>query len=468
MRSPLNDRVTNIEPLLDIVMLVHDVPEWADLAIRAVEYHTKNPYRLIIVDNGSKLLETKDMLYDAEIRGHTVLRLSENRSFSSGVNAGVRLGKAKFICILNDDALVTEGWDGALLQDASDKFTGMVGARSNYVSGPQGNPAFTGEPPYLIFVCVALRRQVWEAVGPMDEETFDGFSSEDLDYSWRVVKAGYRLKVSSAFVLHAGSRTLAATMGDAEARGRNDAKYNARLIDKWGKEWIRAHSQLEGRVLVTSYHAEEWTRVSFMNAVLGLKKSDGVGFAFHSLTRAPIHAARQLMCDYALDHGFDWLVQLDDDATFPVDLIRRLLSHQKDVICALAYQRKPPHLTCAFEIGTDGQMGIPLEGIEHTGLRRVDVSGFHCSLLRTSVIQRLRDGLKDVEGKVLVPGTRQYFGGFENKLGEDFAFCLNLKKLGIPMYVDTEVISGHIGQAIHVDEAYKAAWKAGVTPPAQR
>lgn len=398
-------------PLIDIVVLVHDQPKWVDLCIRAVEHHTANPYRLILVDNASKEDETKAMLLAAERRGHTIVRLAENRSFSSGMNAGVNVGTSKFIILLNSDALPTEGWDTALLQDASEKFTGLVGARSNYVSGPQGDPSFIGEPPYLVFVCVALRRDIWNIVGPMDEATFDGFSSEDLDYSWLVKKAGYKLKISNAFVLHAGSRTLAATVGDALERQRNDAKYNARLKDKWGKEWIAKSTKLAGNVLVNTYSAEEWCRVEFMRSVLGLKRSDGVGFSFHSMTRAPIHMARQLVCDYALDNGFDWLVQLDDDATFPTDLIRRLMAHQKDIVCALAYQRKPPHLTCCFEKGEDGLLGTPMEDIEHTGLRRVDISGFHCSIMHTSVIKKMRDA-----------GIRQYWGGFDNKLGEDFAF----------------------------------------------
>lgn len=436
-------------PIVDIVLLVHSQAGWADLAIRAVEHNTKNPYRLIIVANGVSPTNTKMavVLAGAEDRGHTVVRLPENRSFSNGMNAGVAVGSSKFIVILNDDAIVTDGWDGALLQDASEKQVGLVGARSNYISGAQGDPMFIGEPPYLIFVCVALRREVWNAVGPLDEETFDGFSTEDIDYSWRVKKAGYKLKVSHAYVLHAGSRTLTATTGSVEARARNDAKYNARLVDKWGKDFAVANSKLQGKGLVVTYHAEEWTRVEFMKHLMGLRRSDGVGFSYLQVCRAPIHTARQTACDYALDGGFDWMVQLDDDATFPPDVLRRLLSHQKDVVCAVAYQRKPPHLTCVFEVGPDGLLGAPMEGIEHTGLRRADISGFHCSVLHTSVIKKLRDA-----------GIRQYFGGFENKVGEDFAFCLNLKKIGIPLYVDTDLISGHIGSAIVVDEAYKRAF----------
>jgi glycosyltransferase involved in cell wall biosynthesis len=460
--------------VLDIVVLVHDHADWADLCIRSVESFTSNAYRLIIVDSGSKEEKTKTWLKDMEGRGHTVLRLLENRSFSAGVNAGVALGSAPFIVILNDDAIVTEGWDAALTQDANSKHVGLVGAKSNYVAGAQGDPTFIGAPPYLVFVCVALRRDVWNVVGPMDEVTFDGFSTEDIDYSWRVKKAGFELKVSSAYVLHAGSRTLATEVGawrkgadgvasTTELRQKNDAKYNARLLEKWGQEWIAEHTKMIGNVLVVTYHAEDWTRVDFMGALMGLRRSDGVGFSYYHSKRSPIQFARNAVADYALDRGFDWLIQLDDDAIFPSDLLRRLLVHQKDVVCALAYQRRPPHLACVYEIGEDGLLGKAFEGIEHTGLRKVDVSGFHCSIMRTSVIERLRDGLKgEKEGDPpRIPGTRLYYGGFDNKVGEDFAFSLNCKKVGIQIYVDTDLIAGHIGDSIVVDEAYRKRYVQG-------
>lgn len=465
-------------PLVDIVMLVSFNPSWADLAIRAVEHHTKTPYRLIIVDQASQAPGMKEVLAGAKARGHTVIHNAENRSFSNGNNIGVRAGSSKFVCILNDDAMVTEGWDSAMIQDASEKGVGLVGCRSNYIGGVQqiGFNWPGGEPPYLCFVCVMLRREIWDVVGPLDEENFTGVSTEDIDYSWRVQKAGYKLKIANAFVLHAGSRSIAKMIaGDSKDAAAvqagiraHNAKYEAVLIDKWGKDFVKEHSTLQQKGLVVTYHAEEWTRVEFMKNMLGLRRSDNVGFEYLQISRAPIHLARQLACDFAVDNGFEWMVQLDDDATFPPDVLRRLLSHQKDVVCALAYQRKPPHSPCIFELGDTGLLGAPMEGIEHTGLRRVDVSGYHCSVIRTSVIKRLREGTKNPDGSVAVPGTRQYFGGFDNKLGEDFAFSINLKKIGIKIHCDTELISGHIGSATIVDEAYKRAFMAGqihVAPP---
>jgi GT2 family glycosyltransferase len=457
------------DALLDIVVLVHDQADWADLCIRSVERFTANKYHLIIIDSASVEEKTKNMLHAAEARGHTVIRLKENRSFSHGCNIGINAGRSRYIVILNDDCIVTEGWDSALLQDASPKRVGLVGARSNYAAGAQGGADLAGQdPPWLVFVCVCLRREVWEALGPMDEVTFDGFNSEDIDYSWHVRKAGLQLKLSNAYVLHAGSRTLAAKLGafseignplsTTEARIKNDQKYNARLIDKWGKEWCATHFNLQQRGLVATFHATEMTRVGFMHSLMGLKRSDGIGFSYYQHQRSPIAQARQVVADYATDQGFDWIVQLDDDATFPEDLIRRLLSHQKEIVCALAYGRAPPHITCAFEFDPvgDGMSGKPLEGIEHTGLRRVDVSGFHCSIMHTSVIKKLRA----FKSEKYPNGIRQYYGGFDNKMGEDFACCVHLKEAGIPIYVDTDLIAGHIGDAVLVDEGYKQSFVA--------
>lgn len=454
-------------PMIDIVMLVSQQATWSDLAIRAVEHHTAHPYRLILVDQAVKDPAVKAVIDGAEERGHTVVRMAEDRSFSNGNNAGIRAGDAKIVVILNDDALVTEGWDKSFVQDLADKSVGLVGARTNYGGGVQADMTFQGEPPFHVFICVGFRRELFNVIGPMDEENFTAYSSEDLDYSWRFRKAGYKLKLSG-YVLHAGSRSImrhvsggskdpAVVQGSYNAM---NAKFNRVLEEKWGKEWVKANSVTRKRVCVASYHAEEWTRVKFLGAFVGLKRSDGYTFEFYNHTRAPIHAARQAMCDYATDNGFDCLVQLDDDAVFPPDVVRRLLNHDKEIVTALAYQRRPPHWPCIFELGPEGLLGAPLEGWERTGLRRVDVSGFHCSMIKTSVIRKMREGLKDAQGNVTVPGTRQYFGGFENKVGEDFAFSLNAKKYGIQLHCDTDLISGHIGDAIVVDEAYRAQWKA--------
>lgn len=456
--------MTVTEPLVDIVMLISQQATWADLAIRAVEHHTRHPYRLILVDQATTDPKLQAVLKSAHERGHTVIRMAENRSFSNGNNAGIRMGNAKFICILNDDTVVCEDWDAAMVQDASEKGVGLVGARTNYAAGPTADPSWRGEPPYMAFVCVMLRREVWDRVGPLDEENFTGFSCEDLDYCWRVRKHGFKLKVCErAYVLHAGSRSIVKHVSGGTkdvdlARSlynSHNEKYNRVLLDKWGKDWIEANTKLKQRILVATYSPQETVNLSFAAACLTLKQHDGYGFSFYNHRRTPIHLARQLVCDYALKQRFDVLVQLDDDATFPPDLLPRLVHHEKEVVCALAYQRRPPYAHVVYDLDEEklkqGKVsGTHVEGnLEHTGLRKFDVSGFHVSAIRLSAIAKMKEA-----------GITEYWGGFE-KCGEDFAFAANLKKVGIPLYVDTDTVVGHIAEAPVIDEGYRRDFLAG-------
>lgn len=464
------------QPIVDIVVLVHDRADWADLCVRSVEAFTKNPYRLIIVDMASQEQATKNVLREIKARGHMVVHLADNRSFSHGVNVGVRTGSSKHVIVLNDDAVVTEGWDSALLTDINQTQVGLVGARSNFAAGAQGGQKCHGDPPWLVFVCVCFKREHFEHVGGMDDVTFDGFSTEDIDFSWKIVKAGLKLKVSSAYVLHAGSRTLAsvnAVGSDAAATqlalARNNEKYNARLFEKWGPDWVREHSKFLKRILVTTYSPQETVYMDFARACVSLKNTGGYEHSFFHHVRMPIHMAREAMLNFAHKQGFDVLVQLDDDATFPPDLLELLMRHEKPVVCALAYGRWAPYPTVAYRLDEDAlahgkTMGVNLEGIERTGLRKVDVSGFHVSAIRVPEVIKAFHAYreKDAAGAEKYPeGIRQYYGGFDNKLGEDFAMCLNLRKVGIPIYVDTDLISGHIAKPHVIGEDYKQWFQQG-------
>lgn len=456
------------KPLIDIVMLVHDCWEWADLSIRAVEHHTKNAYRLILVDMASVERQTREGLLEAEERGHTVVRLATNKSFSHGVNAGVKTGSAPNIVVLNDDAIVTDAWDTCFLDELASPDVGMVGARTNFALGAMGDSSFPRAlpAPFLVFVCVGLRRDTWEKIGPMDEENFDGFSCEDLDYSWRVRKAGLKLYVSGAFVFHAGSRTLAKAGVDAsaETRAKHEQKYHNVLQRKWGMDWYEnpANSAHMPKVLVCAYSATELVSATFMDCLLKMRSTE-YPWSFIHQRRTQIQMARNAVADYAVDNGFDYLVQLDDDATFPQNLIPHFINHGKDVVCALAYGRFPPYPQVAYELKDDDfdkdgnptitKDGLKLRatiGIENTGLRRVDISGFHVSMMKTSVIRRLR-----------ATGLRAYYGGFDNKLGEDFAMCINLRKAGIDVWLDTNVPVGHLGQPVNVTKEYVQEFRAG-------
>lgn len=221
-------------PILDVVVTTHSAATWLRLCLEAIRLHTRSPYRLIVVASGVTD-EVVDVLHQSGIRAEQIVR-TENKSFSNNINRGVAAGSAEYIALVDDDTIVHPGWDVQLIKDAS---SGIAGARSQTDNGgPQGNPAQRGTPSHLAAFCMCFKRELFNALGPWDEEIFDGFHESDLDYSWRALKAGYALKVSNARCYHVGRQS------NIENRDENQTKYLARLTTKWGVEWIKKIAEL--------------------------------------------------------------------------------------------------------------------------------------------------------------------------------------------------------------------------------
>jgi hypothetical protein len=84
--------------------------------------------------------------------------------------------------------------------------------------------------------CIALRREVLQRVGPLDEQ-FEIGMFEDDDYALRVRQAGYKiLCAEDVFVHHFGH----ASLGELCANGEYERVFKAnraRFETKWGAAW---------------------------------------------------------------------------------------------------------------------------------------------------------------------------------------------------------------------------------------
>ena len=132
---------------------------------------------------------------------------ADNRGFSGANNQGLRAAHGKFLCLLNNDTVVTRGWLSTMIEHLRKMpRAGMVGPVSNMVGNeakiPVGYTAIADMPRWaadycrqhdgetqamkmLGFFCVLLRRELYEQVGEMDEQFGVGFF-EDTDYCYRV------------------------------------------------------------------------------------------------------------------------------------------------------------------------------------------------------------------------------------------------------------------------------------------
>ncbi len=211
---------------LSIVVVTYNNRELNRVCLESLFARTEWPSReVLVVDNGSTD-GTPGLLAGLAAR-HPQLRtvlLEDNRGFPAAANLGVARSTGRYVVLLNNDTVVTRGWATALLRHlARDPGLGLVGPSTNAIANAAqvavgyselaGLPAWAarqardhdGETlalPSLAFFCVALRRDVWDRAGALDERFGIGMF-EDGDYCRRVRALGLDVRCArDAFVHH--------------------------------------------------------------------------------------------------------------------------------------------------------------------------------------------------------------------------------------------------------------------------
>ena len=185
-------------------------------------------FELILVDNASSDATPDYFRRLASLYPFVRLCLNDtNKGYAGGNNDGIRLAQGRYIVLLNNDTLVPRGWLERLIRLFEEQSkVGLVGPVTNsagneqridlpslneknyeevagaYIDRQQG-VWFNTEK--LGFFCVAMRREVPEKIGILDERFGIGMFEDD-DYCFRAKKAGYQLAVvEDCFVYHKGS-----------------------------------------------------------------------------------------------------------------------------------------------------------------------------------------------------------------------------------------------------------------------
>lgn len=203
-----------------------------------------------------------------------------------------------------------------------------------------------------------------------------------------------------------------------------------------------------------------------------------------------VESGRDECASHALREGYDWVLQIDADAIFPVDALIRLLKRayvdvpDADAVGAYAQLKQFPFLP-TIDSGT----GTWEEHYPGEGVLPVMRTGGHFLLTKTSAYRKLGpppwhrtrvalrpiDALRDFDNftrihcdgtnpfsalpqwELLLQKAKESSGSPASSVGEDSGFCDNLLAVGGRIYVDTDLVAGHVAKRTVEPEMLKEA-----------
>ncbi|GAB3259899.1 glycosyltransferase family protein [Chitinimonas naiadis] len=116
----------------------------------------------------------------------------ENKGSAAGHNALLADFDSDLVLILNPDTIVAPNLFIELVRPLSRADVGMVEARQLPIEHPKDYDRQTGETGWATTACALVPKAVIKAVGGFDAETFFLYC-DDVDFSWRVRLAGYKV-----------------------------------------------------------------------------------------------------------------------------------------------------------------------------------------------------------------------------------------------------------------------------------
>jgi len=102
------------QPKISIITAVYNQLAMNQIYWENLVKNTQHPFELIVIDNAS----TDASADFFESVGARVIRNAGNYSYPASQNQGIAVAKGEWLAFLNNDIIVSEGWDEALIANA--------------------------------------------------------------------------------------------------------------------------------------------------------------------------------------------------------------------------------------------------------------------------------------------------------------------------------------------------------------
>lgn len=212
------------------------MPVWNKLdltkrAIQSIRDSTIVPYRLVVVNNGSRDGTAAWLAEQHDIQ--QVIEFQENQGFAPAINAGLQMCTSPYVVMFSNDVEVDTGWLRLFIKGLeSNPKVGAIGPLSTakidrqwegYHRGMSGVQTISY---WLAFFCTLFRARAMQDVGGLDEGFAPAYG-EDNDYCYRMRLAGWDLAVHCDVLVKHDH----ATITPGQEKQRTIARQ--RLREKW-------------------------------------------------------------------------------------------------------------------------------------------------------------------------------------------------------------------------------------------
>jgi len=246
-------------PRVSLIVITYNNLELTQLCLTSLLRNTTYPnYEIIVIDNHSTDDTPTYLSYLANYYPHlTFILNSKNRGFAYANNQGLARATGEYLVLLNNDTIVPPGWLNRLVSHLVDPTIGIVGPVTNFAGNEAqinvpyktwgGMEAFAWERAQayagqladiqmLAMYCLAMRREVYTTIGPLDEQFGIGMFEDD-DYAQRVRAEDYRVVCAlDVFIHHVGQAAFGKLIPSGEY-DRLFSKNLRRYEAKWKVRW---------------------------------------------------------------------------------------------------------------------------------------------------------------------------------------------------------------------------------------